>query len=81
MRRWTPGVLLALAVAVAVFAVFEGDLPEAFGDGAAAVGFLLHHFGQAAAFTLLYLEESGVPMPMPGDVFVMYAGITVPAAS
>jgi membrane protein DedA with SNARE-associated domain len=74
MRRWTPGIVLALVVAVGVFAVFEGDLPEAFGDGAAAVGFLLHHYGQAAAFTLLYLEESGIPMPMPGDVFVMYVG-------
>jgi membrane-associated protein len=73
-RWWTAGVLLALVVAVAVFAIFEGDLPEAFGHGAALVGHLLHRFGLAAAFTLLYLEESGVPMPMPGDVFVMYVG-------
>jgi membrane protein DedA with SNARE-associated domain len=73
-RRWTVGLLLAAVLALAAFAILEGDLPEAFGDGAHAVGFLLHRFGLAAAFTLLYLEESGVPMPMPGDVFVMYAG-------
>lgn len=73
-RRWTVGVLLAAVVAVALFAILEGDLPEAFGDGAHLVGFLLRRFGLAAAFVLLYLEESGVPMPMPGDVFVMYAG-------
>src|SRR6202045_5243928 len=73
-RRWTVGVLLAAVVAVALFAILEGDLPEAFGDGAPLVGFLRRRFGLAAAFVLLYLEESGVPMPMPGDVFVMYAG-------
>lgn len=31
------------------------------------------------AFPLLYLEESGVPLPLPGDVFVMYVGHRVPA--
>ena len=73
-RRWTIGVVLAAVLAVAVVAILEGDLPEAVGHGARAVGLLLHHYGQAAAFGLLYLEESGVPMPMPGDVFVMYVG-------
>src|SRR6202140_2020739 len=73
-RRWTVGVLLGAVVAVALFAILEGDLPESFGDGVHLVGFLLRRFGLAAAFVLLYLEESGVPMPMPGDVFVMYAG-------
>jgi membrane protein DedA with SNARE-associated domain len=34
----------------------------------------LRQFGLMAAFALLYAEESGVPMPMPGDVFVMYVG-------
>jgi membrane protein DedA with SNARE-associated domain len=73
-RRWTFGLLLATVLVLTAFAILEGDLPEAFGDGAHAVGFLLRRFGLAAAFVLLYLEESGVPMPMPGDVFVMYAG-------
>src|SRR5712671_5036301 len=73
-RRWRVGLLLATVLALTAFAILEGDLPEAFGDGAALIGHLLHRFGQAAAFGLLYLEESGVPMPMPGDVFVMYVG-------
>jgi membrane-associated protein len=73
-RWWTVGLLLAAVLVLAAFAILEGDLPEAFGDGAQFVGFFLRRFGQAAAFTLLYLEESGVPMPMPGDVFVMYVG-------
>src|SRR3977135_2210664 len=73
-RRWTVGLLLGTVLALTAVAILEGDLPEALGDGAAIIGHLLHRFGQAAAFGLLYLEESGVPMPMPGDVFVMYVG-------
>jgi membrane protein DedA with SNARE-associated domain len=73
-RRWTVGVLLAAVIALAAFAILEGDLPELVRDGAYFVGHLLRQFGLAAAFGLLYLEESGVPMPMPGDVFVMYVG-------
>jgi hypothetical protein len=30
------------------------------------------------SYGLLYLEESGVPLPAPGDVFVMYVGARVP---
>src|SRR3989440_172095 len=73
-RRWTVGLLLGTVLALTAFAILEGDLPEAVGDGAHIVGLLLRRFGLAAAFGLLYLEESGVPMPMPGDVFVMYVG-------
>src|SRR5947208_15661040 len=29
-------------------------------------------------FALLYIEESGVPLPAPGDVFVMYVATHVP---
>src|ERR1700681_2743320 len=73
-RRWTAGVILAAIVALLVFAILEGDLPELVRDGAYVVGHLLRRFGMVAAFGLLYAEESGVPMPMPGDVFVMYVG-------
>jgi membrane-associated protein len=73
-RRWTIGLLVVAIVGLAAFAILEGDLPEALSDGAAAVGHVLHRFGLVAAFGLLYLEESGIPMPMPGDVFVMYVG-------
>jgi len=73
-RRWTVGVFVAAIVALLVFAILEGDVPELVRDGAFFVGHLLRQFGVVAAFALLYAEESGVPMPMPGDVFVMYVG-------
>src|ERR1700730_5008499 len=73
-RRWTIGLFGAAVVALLVFAILEGDLPELVRDGAFFVSHLLRQFGLVAAFALLYAEESGVPMPMPGDVFVMYLG-------
>jgi hypothetical protein len=30
------------------------------------------------SYGLLYLEESGVPLPAPGDVFVKFVGAHVP---
>jgi membrane protein DedA with SNARE-associated domain len=63
---------------VVLFAVLEGDVPEAAGDLVGAIQPLLRRFGHLAPFGLLYIEESGVPMPLPGDVFVMYVGRFLP---
>src|ERR1700693_1768178 len=73
-RWWTVALLLAAILALAAFAILEGDLPEAFGDVVQLVCFFLRPFGQVSPCSLLFLEESGIPMPMPGDVFVMYVG-------
>jgi membrane protein DedA with SNARE-associated domain len=70
------GALLVLAVAL--FALLEGDVPDAAGDLVAAIHPFLRKFGHLAPFGLLYIEESGVPMPLPGDVFVMYVGRFLP---
>jgi len=69
---------LALVLALLVVAVLEGDLPDLVSDVTGYVGNVLPRYGLPAAFVLLFLEESGVPMPMPGDVFVMYVGHQVP---
>jgi len=63
-----------LVIGVGVFAALEGDFPEAAGDLARPLVSALHRFGHLAPFGLLYAEESGLPMPLPGDVFVMYIG-------
>jgi len=34
----------------------------------------LPRFGAPVAFALLYVEESGVPLPVPGDVAIVYLG-------
>src|ERR1700694_5147968 len=70
------GVLLV--VGVAIFAVLEGDVPETAGVLVRAIRPMLRGFGHLAPVGLLYAEESGVPMPLPGDVFVMYVGRFLP---
>jgi membrane protein DedA with SNARE-associated domain len=72
------GAALLLAAAVAVFALIEGDIPEAAGAMVRAIRPMLRGFGHLAPIALLYAEESGVPMPLPGDIFVMYVGRFLP---
>jgi membrane-associated protein len=71
---------LLLLAALAVSAWLQGDLPSA---GALShtgewARLALTRFGAPGAIALLYIEESGVPLLAPGDVFVMYAGASVP---
>src|SRR2546423_2091387 len=70
-------VLGVLAVLI-VLAILYGDLPEVFRVRNQAVRDFVRHNSFLAGFALLYIEESGVPLPAPGDVFVMYVGIHVP---
>lgn len=69
--------LLVLAILIAL-ALLYGDLPE-FVHG---FNRLMRDFFRRNAFipgfVALYLEESGIPLPAPGDVFVMYVGVHVP---
>jgi membrane protein DedA with SNARE-associated domain len=67
--------VVSVALVLLAVAVLEGDLPEEFGDVTSWVGVLLQRYGAGASLLLLYVEESGVPMPVPGDVFVIYLGV------
>jgi len=74
--RWLVAVLtvVGLTLLLLVVAFLEGDVPE---EIAALRGFvreLLSRFGVPGSLALLYLEESGVPLPVPGDVYVVYVG-------
>jgi membrane protein DedA with SNARE-associated domain len=78
-RRVELAVVLGVLVVVA-FAIWEGDIPEAFGDATRVVGQWVRHYGPFGAFVALYIEESGVPMPLPGDVFIVFIGRRVAGA-
>lgn len=65
-------------IAIAIAAILEGDLPELVHIGGRAMRAFYTHYSYAPGYALLYIEESGVPLPAPGDVFVMYVGIHVP---
>src|SRR5690349_20688517 len=77
-RRWvwltTLGGSLAVALLLAATAVLEGDVPEAVTDLTDLARRLVTRFGPAASLCLLYVEESGVPLPVPGDVYILYLG-------
>lgn len=66
--------VLAVIVVLLVFAGLEGDFPEQVTDVRAFAHFTLNHYGAPGALGLLYIEESGIPLPVPGDVYVAYLG-------
>src|SRR6185437_5034296 len=69
--------LVAIAVTI-VLAVLYGDVPEFVHTGTGILRDFLRQNSFLPGFGLLYLEESGVPLPAPGDVFVMYVGTRIP---
>src|SRR5690242_12755468 len=71
------GVLVLLA-AVIILALLYGDLPEFLRVGGRSMREFIARYAFLPGFVLLYIEESGIPLPAPGDVFVMYVGIHVP---
>jgi membrane protein DedA with SNARE-associated domain len=69
-------IALVVAAAVVLSAILQGDVPDV-----PRLHFLrpfFHRYSYLASYALLYIEESGIPLPAPGDVFVMYVGAHVP---
>lgn len=66
---------VAVALGLVVIAVIEADgVGEFIGDAGEVARRLIPHLGPTASVLAIYLEESGVPLPLPGDVFVLYLG-------
>jgi membrane protein DedA with SNARE-associated domain len=72
--RWLNGrrlivILAVLAVLVSLLAGFVlwRESNHSFRE-------LAQRHGPLISYLLLYIEESGIPLPVPGDVFVMYVG-------
>ena len=70
--------VLVVVAGLIVLALLYGDLPEIWRFGGRMVRDIYRNNAYLPGFGALYLEESGVPLPAPGDVFVMYVGIHVP---
>jgi len=71
-------IAIGIAAAILVSAILQGDVPDALSWGRQWIRPLLVHYSYLGGFALLYIEESGVPLPAPGDVFVMFVGAHVP---
>jgi membrane-associated protein len=63
-----------IALILAAVAIVEGDVPEDLTHIGSLVVGLLNRFGAAACLALLYIEESGIPLPVPGDFYVAFMG-------
>jgi membrane-associated protein len=63
-----------VALLLLVIGFAEGDLAEDLTHLGSLVIGLLNRFGAAACLALLYMEESGVPLPVPGDFYVAFMG-------
>jgi membrane protein DedA with SNARE-associated domain len=66
--------VVAIVLAIVVLAVVESGLPEELSDLVGFAGGAVRRFGAGASLAFLYLEESGIPSPLPGDVYVVYLG-------
>jgi len=71
------GLLASLLVIVVLAAA--GDLMEAPNGLWSATGLAIKRFGYLGGFLLIYLEESGIPLLIPGDVFLVYVGHRLPS--
>jgi membrane protein DedA with SNARE-associated domain len=72
------GIAILIVAAIGVSAILQGDVPDLVQAGTVWVRHILHRYTYLASYGLLYVEESGIPLPAPGDVFVMYVGAHVP---
>lgn len=72
------GIAILVAGAIVVSAILQGDMPDVIAAGTHWIGHILHRYSYVGSYGLLYVEESGIPLPAPGDVFVMYVGAHVP---
>ena len=69
---------LVVVAALIVLAFLYGDLPEFYRGFGLMMRNFYRHNPYLPGFAALYIEESGIPLPAPGDVFVMYVGVHVP---
>ena len=69
-------IAIIIAAAVVLSAILQGDVPDV--PKLSWLRPFFHRYSYLASYALLYIEESGVPLPAPGDVFVMYVGAHVP---
>jgi membrane-associated protein len=72
-------IAVGITSAIVASAILYRDVPDVVTSGTHWMRYLLQQYSYLAGYGLLYIEESGVPLPAPGDVFVMYVGAHVPA--
>lgn len=70
--------MLLVAVIVGTGFLIEHDVSGEVVDADASIGALLKAYGYLGGFALIYIEETGLPLFIPGDVFLLYVGSRLP---
>jgi membrane-associated protein len=70
--------VLLVAVMVGIGFLIEHDVSGEVVDADASIGALLKAYGYLGGFALIYIEETGLPLFIPGDVFLLYVGSRLP---
>lgn len=78
--RWRVigGVGILIAVIVIMWLLVEHDASGELPSADRSIGNILRDDGYLAGFALIYIEESGPPLFIPGDAFVLYVGHRLP---
>ncbi len=78
--RWriVGGVGLLIVVIVVMWLLIEHDVSGELPGTDRSIGEILRNEGYLVGFVLIYIEESGVPLFIPGDAFVLYVGHRLP---
>ena len=72
------GALVVVLVIVIMVLLVEHDAAAQAPDAETSIGTVLRQDGYLVGFALLYIEESGVPLFIPGDAFLAYVGHRLP---
>jgi membrane protein DedA with SNARE-associated domain len=78
--RWRiiGGIVLLTAVIVVMWLLIEHDASGELPQADESIGDILRQDGYLVGFVLIYIEESGVPLFIPGDAFLLYVGHRLP---
>ena len=78
MLRVAGGAIVVVLVIVLMVLLVEHDAAGQAPDADDSIRSLLMQDGYLVGFALLYIEESGVPLFIPGDAFLAYVGHRLP---
>jgi membrane protein DedA with SNARE-associated domain len=78
--RWRifGGIGLLIAVLVVMWLLVEHDAATEAPQIDQTIADLLRRDGYLVGFVLIYIEESGIPLFIPGDAFLLYVGHRLP---
>jgi membrane protein DedA with SNARE-associated domain len=76
--RVIAGIALLVVVIGGMGLLVEHDASGQAPSADESIGDVLRHYGYLVGFALIYIEESGVPLFIPGDAFLLYVGHRLP---